>query len=192
MGSASGNSSGRRTLQGLTNKLLPTFETTSLLSSSHFSRRHLLGALSNFLLLEPAFLVGAIPHQQHTPKVCVCACVCVCVRACVYVLCVCACVCVCVVCVCLCVCTCVRAYVYLTGSRRVLLHYSVLQASYQGLEERVGKLAALQRGWLRGGGRNSPYLGLVNLYRIFCRESMEFTAIYGVYVRLWPTLHILP
>jgi len=101
----------------------------------------------------------------------------------VYVLC---------VCVCLCVCTCVRAYVYLTGSRRVLLHYSVLQASYQGLEERVGKLAALQRGWLRGGGRNSPYLGLVNLYRIFCRESMEFTAIYGVYVRLWPTLHILP
>ena len=102
MGSASGNSSGRRTLQGLTNKLLPTFETTSLLSSSHFSRRHLLGALSNFLLLEPAFLVGAIPHQQHTPKVCVCACVCVCVRACVYVLCVCVFVCVYVrACVCL-------------------------------------------------------------------------------------------
>ena len=131
MGSASGNSSGRRTLQGLTNKLLPTFETTSLLSSSHFSRRHLLGALSNFLLLEPAFLVGAIPHQQHTPNVCVCACVCVCVRACVYVLCVCVRACVYVLCVCVFVCVYVRACVCLfngitKGSATLFCYASII------------------------------------------------------------------
>ena len=49
------------------------------------------------------------------------------------------------------------------------------------------EIAYIHRIYIYIYGSGQPYIYGVYLYKIFCRNFIKYTGIYGAYVQLWPT-----